>query len=588
MSDRRTIRFALIGVGVAVLLALPLINTHPSFIYLAAMVGILALVAMGLNVTMGYTGQVSLGHGALVAVGAYTAAVLMTESGWSFWFAAAAATITGTLAGTVMALPALRLSSWYIALITLGFAMVARTLIVELEWLTGGYAGIVGIPRPSIGAIELGDRGVYWLVIVVDLIVLALIASTARSRIGRSMMVVRDSPELARAVGVDAIVVKLATFAVGGAAAGLAGALLAANNGMVSPDDFTLDFSIFFLIVVIIGGAGRLWGPIVGTLVFFAVPELLTSLDQWRGLIYGVGLLLLMVFAPHGIIGAVEAWRNRRTRRPEPTVGEPLVARSGHRASSSPAALSISEVSKSFGGVLALDGISIEVRPGEVHAIVGPNGSGKTTLLNIVGRMLDPDSGRVRLDETDLLRTRPERLAAAGVARVFQTPKLLPDASVADNVVLGGYARRTASVMSVVLRAPGGRREEREVRAHAREVLAELGLAASESVQADLLPHGRQRLLEMCRALVARPRLLILDEPAAGLAPYELCALEELIGSIRDGGTTVLLVEHHIELVARVADTVTVLDRGRCVVTATPAEALADRRVVEAYLGVSS
>lgn len=586
MSDRRTV--ALVGAGVVLLLALPLVNAHPSFIYLAAMVGILALVAMGLNVTMGYTGQVSLGHGALVAVGAYTAAILMTDQGWSFWFAAAVATLTGTLAGMVMALPALRLSSWYIALITLGFAMVARTLIVELEWLTGGYAGIVGIPRPSVGAIELGDRGVYWLVIIVDLIVLALIASTARSRIGRSMMVVRDSPELARAVGVDATVVKLAAFAVGGAAAGLAGALLAANNGMVSPDDFTLDFSIFFLIVVIIGGAGRLWGPIVGTLVFFAVPELLTSLDQWRGLIYGVGLLFLMVFAPRGIIGAVEAWRNRRTRRPDPVPGEPLLARSEHVASGAPAALSISEVSKSFGGVKALDGVSVEVAPGSVHAVVGPNGSGKTTLLNIVSRMLVPDSGRVRLDETDLLSTRAERLAAAGVARVFQTPKLLPEASVSDNVVLGGYARRTASVLGVVLRTSGGRREEREVRAHAQEVLVELGLGSSASSQADLLPHGRQRLLELCRALVARPRLLILDEPAAGLAPHELSALEQLIGSIRDGGTTVLLVEHHIELVARVADTVTVLDRGRLIVTATPGEALADRRVVEAYLGVSS
>lgn len=588
MSDRRSIRFALIGAGVILLFALPLINAHPSFIYLAAMVGVLALVAMGLNVTMGYTGQVSLGHGALVAVGAYTAAILMTDQGWSFWLAAAVATFTGTLAGMVMALPALRLSSWYIALITLGFAMVARTLIVELEWLTGGYAGIVGIPRPSIGAIELGDRGVYWLVIVVDLIALALIASMARSRIGRSMMVVRDSPELARAIGVDATVIKLATFAVGGAAAGLAGALLATNNGMVSPDDFTLDFSIFFLIVVIIGGAGRLWGPIVGTLVFFAVPELLTSLDQWRGLIYGVGLLFLMVFAPRGIIGAVEAWRDRRTHRPDFVTQEPLATRSEHLASGSPAALSISEVSKSFGGVRALDGVSVEVAPGSVHAIVGPNGSGKTTLLNVVSRMLVPDSGRVRLDEADLLSTRAERLAASGVARVFQTPKLLPEASVSDNVVLGGYARRTASVLGVVLRTPGGRREEREVRAHAHEVLVELGLGSSESSQADLLPHGRQRLLEMCRALVARPRLLILDEPAAGLAPHELSALEQLIGSIRDGGTTVLLVEHHIELVARVADTVTVLDRGRLVVTATPDEALADRRVVEAYLGVSS
>ncbi|WP_432968873.1 branched-chain amino acid ABC transporter ATP-binding protein/permease [Dactylosporangium sp. CA-233914] len=587
------VRVVAAAVGVPLLVALPWINADPTVIYLSAMVGIFTLAGTGLNLTMGYTGQVSLGHGALVAVGAYASAILMTTYEWPFVPAALAAMAIAMAAGTVIGLPAFRLSSWYIALVTLGLALVARTLVVELEELTGGWAGLVGIPRATIGGLELDDRGVYWVVVAVNVIVLALVASMARSRPGRSMMVVRDSPELARAVGVDAVRVKLAAFAGGGAVAGLAGALFTANNGIVTPDDFTLDFSIFFLIVVIIGGAGRLLGPLIGVLVFYAVPELLTSLDQWRGLIYGIGLLVLMNYAPNGLAGAVDAWRTKHRVRKHAKPGadntpELRVGAADHRATGPAASLSIEGVSKSFGGIAALSEVSVTVRSGEIHAVVGPNGSGKTTLLNVVSRLLTPDQGAVLLDGENLLRLRGEQLAGRGVARVFQTPKLLPDATVGDNVVLGGYARRTARAAAVLLRTPGGRREERTLRRHADAVMSELGLDTWSAETAGALPHGRQRLLEMSRALVASPRLLILDEPAAGLAPDELAAFEQLVRLVRDGGTTVVLVEHHIELVARVADTVTVLDQGRVLVTGTPAEALADRRVVDAYLGVGA
>ncbi len=581
-------RSALWLAPVAAVAALPLVSGDPTITYLATTAAIYVLVAMGQNIMFGYSGQVSLGQGALVAVGAYATGILMADHGWTFWAAAPVAVLIATGAGTLMALPAFRLSSWYIALVTLGAAMAMRSLLVELEGLTGGWSGLMGIPRPAFGPWEFGEREVLWLVLAVNVIVFAMVRTVVDSRFGRGMMAVRDSPEMARSVGVGPARTKLFAFACGGATAGLGGALLATHHGLLTPDDFTLDFSIFFLLVVIIGGAARLAGPIVGTLLFFALPELLTGLAEWRGLIYGAALLVLMVYAPHGIAGAWEKLRVRRaggapsgdgpiTEVTDVTVGPPRGEALG---------VELAGVRKSFGGVHALRGIDLTIEPGTVHAIVGPNGSGKTTLLNVISRLLRQDEGQVLLGAEDVSGAPAERLARRGVARVFQTPRLLGASSLRDNVLLGAYARERANGAATVLRLPGARRERAELDREAERLLAGHGLAGRAGEEAATLPHGEQRLLEVARALMARPRLLLMDEPAAGLTPRELEALGRLIRAIRDTGTTVVLVEHHIELVASVADVVTVLDRGELVTSGSPQEALSDPRVVEVYLGV--
>ncbi|MEV4381688.1 branched-chain amino acid ABC transporter ATP-binding protein/permease [Streptosporangium sp. NPDC049644] len=571
---------------VAAVAALPLVSGDPTITYLATTAAIYVLVGMGLNIMFGYTGQVSLGQGALVAVGAYATGILMADHGWTFWAAAPVAVVIATGAGTLMALPAFRLSSWYIALVTLGAAMAMRSLLVEFEGLTGGWSGLVGIPRPAFGSWELGERDVLWLALAVNVVLFVMVRTIVDSRFGRGMMAVRDAPEMARSVGVGPARMKLFAFACGGATAGLGGALLAVHHGLVTPDDFTLDFSILFLLVVIIGGAARLAGPIIGTLLFFALPELLTGLAEWRGLIYGAALLVLMVYAPHGIAGAWERLRARHgagdtssdvpgtdvTIEVRPPRGEPL-------------GVELAGVRKSFGGVHALRGIDLTIEPGTVHAIVGPNGSGKTTLLNVITRLLQQDEGRVLLGTEDVSRATAERLARRGVARVFQTPRLLGASSLRDNVLLGAYARERANGPATVLRLPWARRERAELEREADGLLAGHGLAGRADEEAAALPHGERRLLEVARALMARPRLLLMDEPAAGLTPRELEALGRLIRAIRDAGTTVVLVEHHIELVASVADVVTVLDQGELVTSGSPEEALGDARVVEVYLG---
>ncbi|MFG1855541.1 ATP-binding cassette domain-containing protein [Actinomadura geliboluensis] len=575
---------------------LPPATGDPTITYLATTAAIYVVVGTGLNIMFGYTGQVSLGQGALVAVGAYTTGVLMADHGWTFWGAAPAAVLVTTVAGTLMALPAFRLSSWYIALVTLGAAMAARSLLVEFEGLTGGWSGLVGIPRPAIGSWELAERDVLWLVIAVNAVLFVMVRNIVDSRLGRGMMAVRDAPEMARSVGVGPARAKLFAFACGGATAGLGGALLAVHHGLVTPDDFTLDFSILFLLVVIIGGAARPAGPIIGTLLFFALPELLTGLAEWRGLIYGAALLALMVYAPQGIAGAWDKLlaRYRKARPPAATPRTESEAEAEPEAEGTaevgpprgaPLGVELSGVRKSFGGVHALRGVDLTIEPGKVHAIVGPNGSGKTTLLNVISRLLRQDEGRVLLGAEDVSRAPAERLARRGVARVFQTPRLLGASSLRDNVLLGAYARERAGGPATVLRLPRARRERAALAAEADRLLAAHGLAGRADEEAAALPHGEQRLLEVTRALMARPRLLLMDEPAAGLTPRELEALGRLIRAIRDAGTTVVLVEHHIELVANVADVVTVLDRGELVTSGAPEDALGDARVVELYLG---
>ena len=438
---------------------LPLVSGDPTITYLATTAAIYVVVGTGLNIMFGYTGQVSLGQGALVAVGAYTTGALMADHGWTFWAAAPAAVVVTTAAGTLMALPAFRLSSWYIALVTLGAAMAVRSLLVEFEGLTGGWSGLIGIPRPAIGSWELGERDVLWLVIAVNVVLFVMVRNIVDSRLGRGMMAVRDAPEMARSVGVGPARTKLFAFACGGATAGMGGALLAVHHGLVTPDDFTLDFSILFLLVVIIGGAARLAGPIIGTLLFFALPELLTGLAEWRGLIYGAALLVLMVYAPQGIAGAWDKLRARHrngrvpaadavedTAVEDTAVGDLAVEDTAEVGPprGEPLGVELSGVRKSFGGVHALRGVDLTIEPGEVHAIVGPNGSGKTTLLNVISRLLRQDEGRVLLGAEDVSRATAERLARRGVARVFQTPRLLGASSLRDNVLLGAYTRERA------------------------------------------------------------------------------------------------------------------------------------------------
>ncbi len=574
-------RLATLGVlAVAVLLPFALRGEYALLV--ATQLLVFYLVVLGLNLLTGYGGQTSIGHGALVAVGAYVAALGMVDHGLSFWVALPLAMIGTGVAGALMALPTFRLSTWYFALITLGFARVISGLLVELEPITHGFSGVIGVPMPRLGGYEFSGRAFYWLVLALAFAAYLVTGNLIASRYGRALMALRDNPLAGIGAGISLGRLKIMAFVYSAMLAGAGGAMFAVQKTVITPEDFTTDLSIFFLLVVVLGGLGRRHGPLIGALAFFLLPELLTDLQKWRMLIYGAGLLLLTVYAPDGIAGALEALRVRfgRKRRAAPvqTATAPLPQLAG-------ADLVVEGVSKSFGGVTAVADLSLTVPAGSVHAVVGPNGSGKTTLLNLITGFYPVDQGRILVAGDNVVGRGATAIARNGVRRTFQTPKLIPGLSVIENVMLGAYTAEAATMAEIALALPRARREAIERRAEALSYLRFVGLDVRADDPAGEIPHGQQRLIEIARALVGRPSLLLLDEPAAGLSLAELDGLCALIKAIAGLGTTVVIVEHHLDLVANLAQSVTVLDRGRLLAAGTPDTVFNHPDVVAAYMG---
>src|SRR5258708_15017589 len=485
-------------------------------LFIATEMAAYVLVAIGLNLVNGYGGQVSLGHGALVAIGAYTVALAMVDHQWSFWPAALLAMVAAAAVGAVMALPAFRLSTWYFALITLGFAEVVGGLLTEWRELTHGFAGVVGIPKPVVLGHTLTSFDLYWLALSLNILALLGMVNLLRSRFGRALVAVRDNPVAATAAGVSLVRIKMMAFVVSAAMAGLAGALFAVQKTVVTPDDFTADFSIFFLLMVVLGGAGRLWGPVVGAVVFFLVPELLTALQSWRMLIYGVALLALMLYAPHGLGGAIETgWKRLRTWLglfhilPTPALG---TARETVQPVAG-AALSVRDVEKRFGGVAALAGVSLDVAAGTTHAIVGPNGSGKTTLLNMISGFYPIDGGAILIDGRSVVGVAPHRIARNGVGRTFQTPRMLPQLSVLDNALLGAFPADRQGAAKAALSLPRPTREQAASLSDALRYLDFVGLADRAMEPAAAPPPRPPRPPPIPPPPVRRPRPPLLPPP---------------------------------------------------------------------------
>lgn len=575
---------------VAALACIAMAMASPYFLLLMTFAAIYLIATMGLNVQSGYANITSIGHGALVCVGAYATAIATVRYGWSFWPASALSVGVGMAFSLLLGLPALRLSSWYFVLITIAFSLAVAGMLTDLRSFTGGYSGIVGVQPPIFLGEKLGGKSLFGLIVAVIAVLWWALANIMNSRIGWALHSIRDGDVRAQANGVSTVRVRLFAFMLAGALAGLAGAFYATAKVVVTPEEFGFDFSIFFLFIMVLGGPARLAGPLLGVLTFYVLPELLGSLKEYRMIAYGIGLLLFSIFLPEGLAGLLAKLEHRFQRRG--AAGAALPAAPVPRPTNTETrvegvALTVRDIGKNFGGVRALDGISLAVKPGSIHAIVGPNGSGKTTLLNVISGFYPADGGSVVLGDTTLTGLSPTRVARMGVQRTFQTPKLLGDLTVLENTRFGGYAREQATGLEIALSLPRARREAAELDAEAMELLSVVGLAHRAHDKAGELPHGQQRLVELARAMIGHPRMLLLDEPAAGLSLGELEEFEALMLKMRKMGMTLVMVEHHIELVANIADSVTVLDQGRLLAEGTPEEVFRSAAVVSAYTGAA-
>jgi branched-chain amino acid transport system permease protein len=591
---RRHPSVALAGWFALVVLA-PLVVSSNYWAFTISFAGVMAIGSLALNLLYGFGGVVSLGHGALVGVGAYSAGIMMTRYEQSFWVAVVVAMIISALFGGLMALPSMRLSRWYFALVSLALAEVISSLIREWGGLTGGFSGLLGIPLPSIGGHVLSDVQMMVLVFVFILIAYVVLRNLVRSRFGIGLVASRETEAAATSCGVNLFAVRLIAFMISAAFCGLAGALFAVQKAVLTPDDFTAILSINLVIAVVVGGAGHLSGPLLGGLAFFFVPSLLSWLDKWRMFTFACLLLVLVIFAPHGLAGMFRAVLARlpwKLTDGDEVLAGPVAPSALARPQSPPrrsggGALVARGVAKSFGGVTALDGVDLDVRAGEVLAVVGPNGSGKTTLLNCISGTYSPDRGTVHVEGHDVTGKAPDRVARASLSRTFQTPQLMSTLSVLDNVRLGLNHTSRATNLELAFRVGRGRRENERANATAMSALEMLGMAELADKLPEEVPHGQQRLVEIARATVSLPAVLLLDEPAAGLTAQEMDELGVLLRRLADEQVAVVLVEHHVKLVHDVADRVVVLDQGLQLASGTADEVFSDPAVRRVYLGAS-
>jgi branched-chain amino acid transport system permease protein len=374
-------------------------------------------------------------------------------------------------------------------------------------------------------------------------------------------------------------------FLFAGAVAAVAGGLFASLQSYITPDAFTLDLSVLFFIAILIGGRSSILGPLLGTILLTVLPEFAAPLVAWSTFLYAVLLLLIVLAIPGGIAEILDFKNRRPLESDRAIVPRPdLVARLLDAVSDA-GSLTLEQVALSFGGVRAIDGLDLEIRRGQVHGLIGPNGSGKTTTLNVISGYYAPQRGAVRLNGAALAPLARAARAHRRIARTFQTPRIVGCAAVLENVMIGGTIDGRGTFVESLLSLPRHRRDEAMLRNTAMLALASVGLERLAPVRADRLQHAELRFIEIARALMLRPKFLLLDEPAAGLSADEIARLAALLLAIARAGTGVLLVEHHPDLIFDICDQVTVLNLGKTLAAGTPAEIRSHREVVNAYLG---
>ena len=543
-----------------------------------------ACFGLSWNLFSGYTGLVSFGHAAFFGIGAYTTALGQIHFDLSPWFLIPLAGLLGGLAGLLIGLPTFRLRGVYFALAMLAYPLA---MLYVFEWL--GYQEVtLPMKREAAGRyMQFADQRIYVLIALVLLIAIVIVTrAVERSRFGMALIAIKQNEAAAEAAGIDTFAWKLRAIALSGAIAGAIGAFYAVVLLVVTPVSvFGMLVSAQALTVTMFGGVGTVWGPVIGAAILIPLAETLHAelgarFPGIQGVIFGLAIVVVILAAPEGVFwrlrDVLQRWRAAPAVAAAPASApltrlpiEPAAAPVGH-ARAPAVILEVRNLSKSFGGLKAVQNVCFDVQEGMILGIIGPNGAGKTTLFNLLNGFLRPDAGQVLLDGEDRVGQKPHRLCAAGVGRTFQVMRPFPRMSVADNVRVGAYVRA---------------RDEAHARELANGAIARVGLAQVADRQAAGLTTRELRLMELARALAGQPRLLLLDETLAGLGHGEVGEVVAVIRKLAEQGITIVIIEHTMHAMVRLADRLVVLDHGAVLVEGAPEEVTRDPRVIEAYLG---
>ena len=625
-------------IALAILATIPLTVSNTYVLGLLTLLAIYGILLIGLDITVGYLGQVNLAHAAFLGLGAYAAGLSVTLLGFDMLSALAVSMAIGLILGGLLAFPALRLEGPQFALATLSFSALSITVLNEWEALTMGAQGL-SINRPELFGYAFNAQSFYWLCLILLVLVWLAMRNLLSSQWGRAFEALRDSPIATDAMGVGTYRHKVAGFAFGSSLGGLAGGLYAFNFQYLQPQSFTYDLMVILLLGVVLGGRKSLWGAFFGATLIVLLPNLLSNrllfeiisasglllavfagwqglknkttqpfqaiapviamgmlvvggymvenTENWRKAIFALMLFSVVVGLPDGVMGFAARYLTRLFSIAPPDLPAPSALDEvlpAQPADHKPM-LELKNLKRYFGGVKAVDDISMTVRTGQIHGLIGPNGSGKSTAVNVISGLYAPTSGDILLQGKSLPKGSLFKVALTGVSRTFQNLQLFGELSALDNVMLalkGVYRSPLPLVLLGFAKA-----EEKRAQADALALLELVGLQHMARVHARDLTYGSQRFLEIARALACKPKLLILDEPAAGLAHPDVNVLVEIIKRIHQRGVTIILIEHHMDVVSKLCDVVTVLDGGLVIAEGTTDEVKRNPLVIKAYLGIA-